>query len=182
MKFNRIICSGAAVLLMAVQSCQVSSRTRTGLVEGGKPVEVTKINVPMWMARPFLKSALSSQEDRDDIYPLLRQVSRVKLYSISGPQAETFGEVISPMGFEPWMQINSGSEKVNLMVRSQKGTITAVHLHVVSPGQWMRIEMKGKFSSDDINQAIALSRMRKEMTYPKSDTAQSSYAKEITPL
>ena len=68
-------------ILFFLQSCFVSEKSLYNEETNGKTT-VTKINVPMFLVKPYIKKALREDGESKEVINLIRKIKRVKVYTV----------------------------------------------------------------------------------------------------
>ena len=124
----------------------------------GEKVDIT---VPGWLLR--LGTHFIKKDDMEgiDIQALARKVSEVRVVSIEGGAKiaqSDFKKLLDDAKaeqFEELLNVRSEGDNVHIMMRERKGFIRDLFIMVQeSDGEFALVDIGGKFTMDDINQAI----------------------------
>lgn len=80
--FSKI--SALFVLLAFLQSCIVSSSPNMEFLDReslGKGAQVTAVNPPMFLVKPFIKKALREDGESEEVIALIKKVKKVRVMS-----------------------------------------------------------------------------------------------------
>ncbi|MBP8061131.1 MAG: DUF4252 domain-containing protein, partial [Cloacibacterium sp.] len=67
-------------ILFFLQSCFVSEKSLYNEETNGKTT-VTKINVPMFLVKPYIKKALREDGESEELINLIKKIRKVKVYT-----------------------------------------------------------------------------------------------------
>lgn len=124
----------------------------------GEKVDIT---VPGWLVRFGTRFIKEEDLDGVDIQAIAQKISEIRVVSIEGgskiPHSD-FQNLINDAkseNFEELMNIRSDGDKVHVMMREKKGFIRDLFVMVQdSDGEFVLIDIGGKFTMEDINRAI----------------------------
>ena len=68
-------------ILVSLQSCIVSEKSLYNEETKGNAT-VTKINVPMFIVKPYIKKALREDGESEEVIRLIKKIRKVKVYTI----------------------------------------------------------------------------------------------------
>lgn len=124
----------------------------------GEKVDIT---VPGWLIR--FGTRFINEEDLEglDIQALARKISEVRIVSIEGGAkiaSSDFQQLINDAKdeqFEELLSVRDNGDNVHIMMHERKGFIRDLFIMVQeSDGEFVLLDIGGKFTMDDINQAI----------------------------
>jgi hypothetical protein len=124
----------------------------------GEKVDIT---VPGWLIRFGMRFIDEKDMEGVDIQAIARKISEVRIVSIEGggkvPHSE-FQKLINDAkaeNFEELLNIRDSGDNVHIMVREKKGFIRDLFIMVQeSSGEFVLLDIGGKFTMDDISRAI----------------------------
>jgi hypothetical protein len=152
-----IICT-----LCLMQSCIVSENPNMAyFAESGrdfKGAKFTSINVPMLLAKPYIRKALREDGESEDMIKLASKVSKVKVMTVenSNPQMlKDFSDYLQDNNYEEWATIKHEGEQVNIRVKQKAEAIKNMLITVNSDKAIILVDVKGNFTADDISKMIA---------------------------
>ena len=150
-----------AVILM-IQSCYVRQSSNMSFVDRssvGREAEIVSVKMPMFLVRPFLRKEL--QEEDDEMLRLaMRKIKSVKLTTLSNVQhsdriQENFKKFLKNEKMEEYASIISDGDRISINAQTKNDKIRKLMLGVSSEdGEHVFIEVKGKFSVEDIAHAL----------------------------
>ena len=158
---KKLILLPIAVLLLSMQSCIVSKHTNMAFFDNPyydyKDAKFTSINVPMWIAKPFIKSALKKEEGSEELIALIRKISDVKVMTIENGEQQMltdFSRYLTSNNFEEWMTVKKDKETVNFQAKQNGDVIKKLLITVKSGNELVYVDVSGKFTPDDISRII----------------------------
>lgn len=113
--FSKI--SALFVLLAFLQSCIVSSSPNMEFLDReslGKGAQVTAVNPPMFLVKPFIKKALREDGESEEVIALIKKVKKVRVMTVIAPNAnyqERLNRFFAENKYEEWMTLNSEGQK-----------------------------------------------------------------------
>ena len=87
------------------------------------------INVPMFLAKPFIKKALKEDAESEELINLVKKIGDVKLMMVSNGNEEMvsdFSKYLIKSNFEEWMTIKKENEVIKIQAK-QKG-LSLIHI------------------------------------------------------
>lgn len=148
-------------LIIPLQSCMVSEKPNMAFfskteqnISGAK---FTSINVPLFMAKPFIKKALREDGENDEVIALIRKISKIKIMTVENGSPAMINEYTSYLSnekFADWATIRHNGDKVNLQVKQTGEKIKNLMLTVDSGKELVFIDIKGRFTPKDISDFI----------------------------
>lgn len=149
----------SVVLLM--QSCIVSQRPNIDFMDDpavARNANIVSVNVPMFMAKPFIKKALREDGESEALIRLVKKIKRVRVMTVSGQQPAVmrmYGRYLDRNRFDDWLTVNHEGQKVRICSRGNERMINKLMLSVQSDSELVFIDISGKFTTDDISYAIS---------------------------
>jgi uncharacterized protein YqkB len=117
----------------------------------------TSINVPLFMAKPFIKKALRQDGESEEVIAMIRKISKIKIMTVeNGSKAmiDEYASYLTDEKFEDWATIKHNGDKINLQVKQTGENIKNLMLTVDSGKELVFIDIKGKFTPKDISDFI----------------------------
>lgn len=148
------------VSLLGLQSCIISNRPDAAFVNYQNEANFTKINIPMWIAKPIVKKALREDGESEELIRLTRKVSDIKVMTVSGgnkAMITDFANYLSKNNFEEWMTIKKDSEIIKIQAKQSNDEIRNFMITVASGNELIYVDVKGKFNPDDISRVASFS-------------------------
>jgi hypothetical protein len=153
-------------ILFFLQSCFVSEKSLYNEETNGKTT-VTKINVPMFLVKPYIKKALREDGESEDVINLIRKIRKVKVYTVENAtekMATNFSRQSFGNNLQELMSVNSKDSKIKIMsadTNSDK-VIKDLLITVKDEKDLVYVKIKGKFSIDDVAKITELSEKNKD--------------------
>lgn len=146
-----------------LQSCMVSSKPNIDYFNGesGKnsKAQFTSINLPLFLAKPMIRKALRDDNDADSeaVMNIIRKVSKVKILTVENGETElvkNFAKNLLDNNYQDWMSIKHNGENVNIKAQQSGNFIKKLMLTVNSGSELVFIDIRGKFTPEDITSLI----------------------------
>ena len=153
-------------ILVSLQSCIVSEKSLYNEETKGNAT-VTKINVPMFIVKPYIKKALREDGESEEVIRLIKKIRKVKVYTVqnaSDKMINQFSRQSFGSNLQELMSVNSKDSKIKIMsadTNSDK-VIKDLLITVKDEKDLVYVKIKGKFSLDDIAKIAELSEKNKE--------------------
>lgn len=153
-------------ILFFLQSCFVSEKSLYNEETNGKTT-VTKINVPMFLVKPYIKKALREDGESKEVINLIRKIKRVKVYTVENAtekMATNFSRQSFGSNLQELMSVNSKDSKIKIMSANTNSDklIKDLLITVKDEKDLVYVKVLGKFSMDDIAKIAELSEKNKE--------------------
>ena len=152
--------------MISLQSCLVSEKSLYNEEIKGNTT-ITKVNVPMFLVKPYIKKALKEDGESKEVINLIRKIKRVKVYTVENAtekMATNFSRQSFGSNLQELMSVNSKDSKIKIMsadTNSDK-VIKDLLITVKDEKDLVYVKIKGKFSLDDIAKITELSEKNKE--------------------
>ena len=152
--------------LFFLQSCFVSEKSLYNEEIKGNTT-ITKVNVPMFLVKPYIKKALKEDGESKDVINLIRKIRKVKVYTVENAtekMATNFSRQSFGNNLQELMSVNSKDSKIKIMsadTNSDK-VIKDLLITVKDEKDLVYVKIKGKFSIDDVAKIAELSEKNKE--------------------
>lgn len=152
-----------ALFIMMLQSCMISSKPNIDYFnsENGKnsDAQFTSINLPLFLAKPMIRKALRDDNDADSeaVKNLITKISKVKILTVENGETElvkNFAKNLLDNNYEDWMSIKHNGENVNIKAQQSGNFIKKLMLTVNSGKELVFIDIRGKFTPEDITNLI----------------------------
>lgn len=149
--------------LVMMQSCIISTKPNIGYFNDSDGLKskanFTSINLPLFLAKPMIRKALREENDKDSkaVMNLIRKISKVKILTIENGKEElvkNYSKYLLDNKYEDWMSIKSNGQNVNIKAQQNGEIIKKLMLTVNSGKELVFIDIRGKFSPEDITQVI----------------------------
>ena len=156
----------AILLMISIQSCFVSEKSLYNEEIKGNTT-ITKVNVPMFLVKPFIKKALREDGESEEVINLIRNIRKVKVYTVENAtekMATQFSRQSFGSNLQELMSVNSKDSKIKIMsadTNSDK-VIKDLLITVKDEKDLVYVKIKGKFSIDDVAKITELSEKNKD--------------------
>ena len=156
----------AILLMISLQSCFVSEKSLYNEEIKGNTT-ITKVNVPMFLVKPFIKKALKEDGESKEVINLIRKIKRVKVYTVENAtekMVNNFSRQSFGSNLQELMSVNSKDSKIKIMsadTNSDK-VIKDLLITVKDEKDLVYVKIKGKFSIDDVAKITELSEKNKD--------------------
>ena len=156
----------AILLMISIQSCFVSEKSLYNEEIKGNTT-ITKVNVPMFLVKPYIKKALKEDGESEEVINLIRKIKRVKVYTVENAtekMATNFSRQSFGSNLQELMSVNSKDSKIKIMsadTNSDK-VIKDLLITVIDEKDLVYVKIKGKFSIDDVAKITELSEKNKD--------------------
>ncbi|ALR31548.1 hypothetical protein ATE47_13935 [Chryseobacterium sp. IHB B 17019] len=148
--------------MFLLQSCVVSERPNMAFFsESGhdfKGAKFVSINVPMLLAKPYIKKALKEDGESEEIINLVRKVSKIKVMTVENGDRQMLKDFVNYLNnnnYEDWATIKHDGDNVNIRVKQKGETIKNMLITVNSDNELVFVDVKGSFTAKDISKMIA---------------------------
>ena len=152
------------ILLFAffsLQSCMVSPRPNidffnTKEYRSGK-ANFMSVNVPVFLAKPFVKHALREDNESEEVINLIRKVKKIKVLTVENGNKKMltdFAKHLNQNNYEDWATIKHDGQNVNIQALQEGETIKKLMILVNSDKELIFVDVKGNFTPDDISNLI----------------------------
>ena len=153
-------------ILFFLQSCFVSEKSLYNEEIKGNTT-ITKVNVPMFLVKPFIKKALREDGESEDVINLIRKIRKVKVYTVENAtekMATNFSRQSFGNNLQELMSVNSKDSKIKIMsaITNSETEIKDLLITVKDEKDLVYVKVLGKFSMDDIAKIAELSEKNKE--------------------
>lgn len=145
-----------------LQSCIVSEKPNIDFFRNAKynseGVQFASINVPMVLAKSYIKKALREGGESEETVNLVKKASKIKVLTITNGNKEMlndYAQFLNNNHYEEWASIKHDGEDVNIRVK-QDGEIIKNMLITVGSGknEMVFVDIKGSFTANDISKMI----------------------------
>ena len=153
-------------ILFFLQSCFVSEKSLYNEEIKGN-TNITKVNVPMFLVKPFIKKALKEDGESKEVINLIRKIKRVKIYTVENAtekMAINFSRQSFGSNLQELVSVNSKDSKMKIMsaITNSETEIKDLLITVRDDKELVYVKVLGKFSLDDISRIAELSKKNKD--------------------
>lgn len=148
--------------MFVMQSCVVSEKPNIAYFSDSgrdfKGAKFVSINVPLFLAKPYIKKALREDGEDEELIRLVKKVSKIKVLTVeNGDRAmlRDFANYLNNNNYEEWAMIKHNGDNVNIRVKQKGDAIKNMLITVNSDKELVFVDIKGTFTADDISRMIA---------------------------
>lgn len=149
-------------LMFITQSCVVSERPNIAYFsESGRDFKGAKfvsINVPLFLAKPYIKKALREDGEDEELIRIVKKVSKIKVLTVENGDRnmlKDFASYLNNNNYEEWATIRHDGDNVNIRVKQKGDAIKNMMITVNSDKELVFVDIKGNFTADDISRMIS---------------------------
>ena len=150
-----------AILLLCLQSCVVSKHPNMAFFDNPyydyKDAKFASVNVPMWIAKPFIKKAVMEEENSEVLLALIKKISDVKVLTIQNGEQNMladFSSYLTKNNFQDWVTVKKDSETINFQAKQNGDVIRKLLITVKAGNDIVYVDISGKFTPEDISGLI----------------------------
>ncbi|WP_276875235.1 DUF4252 domain-containing protein [Chryseobacterium joostei] len=151
----------AILTIGMLQSCIVSEKPNMAFFSDSgynfKDAKFTSFNVPLLLAKPYIKRALRKDGESEELIRLITKVSKIKILTVENGSKEMlndYAKFLNNNHYEDWATIKHNGENVNLRVKQKGEAIKNMLITVNSEKELVFVDVKGDFTPDDISKMI----------------------------
>ncbi|WP_234109203.1 DUF4252 domain-containing protein [Chryseobacterium sp. R2A-55] len=152
------------ILIFSLQSCIVSKSPNIGFFDNPyydyKDARFVSINVPLWLAKPFVKKALREDGESEEIIAIVKKISKLKVMTVENGNNEMvsdFAKYLTKNNYEEWMTIKKEKETINFQAKQKGEEIRNLLITVASGSKLVYVDVRGKFTAEDLSRVINFS-------------------------
>lgn len=145
-----------------MQSCVVSEKPNIAYFSDSgrdfKGAKFVSINVPLFLAKPYIKKALREGGEDEELIRLVKKVSKIRVLSVENgdrTMLKDFANYLNNNNYEEWATIRHDGDNVNIRVKQKGDAIKNMMITVNSDKELVFVDIKGSFTPDDISRLIA---------------------------
>ncbi|UPQ74283.1 DUF4252 domain-containing protein [Chryseobacterium nepalense] len=149
-------------VMFVMQSCVVSEKPNIAYFSDSgrefKGAKFVSINVPLFLAKPYIKKALREDGEDEDLIRLVKKVSKIKVLTVENGDRNMlrdFANYLNNNNYEEWAMIKHNGDNVNIRVKQKGDAIKNMMITVNSDKELVFVDIKGNFTADDISRLIA---------------------------
>lgn len=151
----------AVCTLFLLQSCVVSHKPNMAFFTESeydfKGAKFVSINVPLFLAKPYIKKALREEGGDEEVIKLIRKVSKIKVLTVENgdrTMLKDYAKYLNDNNYEDWATIKHDGDNVNVRVKQKGNAIKNMLITVNSDKDLVFVDVKGDFTPDDISKII----------------------------
>ncbi|SHE53970.1 DUF4252 domain-containing protein [Chryseobacterium takakiae] len=149
-------------IMFLMQSCIVSEKPNIAYFSDSgrefKGARFVSINVPMFLAKPYIKKALREDGEDEELIRLMKKVSKIKVLTVENGDRKMlrdFANYLNNNNYEEWAMIKHNGDNVNIRVKQKGDAIKNMMITVNSDKELVFVDVRGNFKADDISRMIA---------------------------
>jgi hypothetical protein len=122
-----------------------------------KGAKFVSINVPMFLAKPYIKKALREDGEDEELINLVKKVSKIKVLTVENgdrTMLKEYAKYLNDNDYEDWATIKHDGDNVNVRVKQKGESIKNMLITVNSDKDLVFVDVKGNFTADDISKMI----------------------------
>jgi hypothetical protein len=160
-------------ILFLLQSCIVTQKSLYNQ-EKKDNATVTKVNVPMFLVKPFIKKALREDGTSEEVIKLVKKIRKVKVYTVQNASEKMiadFSKESFGSNLQEFMSVNSKDAKIKILSEetNNPSVIKNLLISISDNKELLYVKIKGKFSLDDIAKIAELSEKNKNSLAKNND-------------
>lgn len=141
-------------ILFLLQSCIVTQKSLYNQ-ETKDNATVTKVNVPMFLVKPFIKKAMREDGTSEEVIKLVKKIRKVKVYTVENASEKMiadFSKKSLGTDLQEYMSVNSKDSRINILSEETNNPLIIKNLliSIRNNKELVYVKIKGKFSVDDI--------------------------------
>jgi len=115
------------------------------------------VNVPMMVAKPYIRKALKEDGESEEVINLIRKISKVKVLTVENGSEEMlkdYAQYLRDHQYEDWASVKHDGDHVNIRVKQNGDAIKNLLITLNSGKELVFVDVKGNFTTDDISKVI----------------------------
>lgn len=123
-----------------------------------KGAKFVSMNVPLFLAKPYIKKALREDGEDEEVIRLVRKVSKIKILTVENGNKDMLKEYaryLNDNNYEDWATIKHDGDNVNVRVKQKGNAVKNMLITVNSDKDLVFVDVKGNFTADDISKMIS---------------------------
>lgn len=145
-----------------LQSCIVSEKPNIDFFADSKQdfkgAKFMSVNVPMFLAKSYIKKALREEGESEETIKLVKKASKIKVLTVTNGNSDllnNYAQYLSDNHYEEWATIKHDGDNINIRVKQDGDVIKNMLLTVDSKNkELVFVDVKGNFTPDDISKMI----------------------------
>ncbi|MGU3375496.1 DUF4252 domain-containing protein [Chryseobacterium sp. M5A1_1a] len=144
-----------------LQSCIASGKPNMDFFSDSgydfKGAKFTSFNVPMFLAKPFIKKALREDGESEELINMMKKVSKIKVLTVENGSKEMlkdYANYLNSNDYEDWATVRHDGENVNVRVKQNGDVIKNMLITVNSHKELVFVDVRGNFTANDISKMI----------------------------
>lgn len=153
----------ALLMIGMLQSCVVSEKPNMEFFSNSaydfKGAKFTSINVPMVLAKSYIKKALREEGESEETVNLVKKASKIKVLTIENGSKEMlddYAQYLNDNHYEDWATIKHDGDHINIRVKQNGDTVKNMLITIDSKNKdIVFVDVKGNFTTQDISKMIS---------------------------
>ncbi|WP_114822213.1 DUF4252 domain-containing protein [Chryseobacterium sp. KLBC 52] len=145
-----------------LQSCIVSEKPNIDFFQNSeydfKGAQFASINVPMVLAKSYIKKALREEGESEETIDLVKKASKIKVLTVTNGSNEMLNDYTQFLNlnhYEDWATIKHDGDDINIRVKQDGEIIKNMLITVGSnKNEMVFVDVKGNFTANDISRMI----------------------------
>jgi hypothetical protein len=145
-----------------MQSCIVSEKPNIDFFQNSqydfKGAQFASINVPMVLAKSYIKKALREEGESEETINLVKKASKIKVLTVtngSSKMLSDYEQFLNNNHYEEWATIKHDGDNINIRVKQDGEIIKNMLITVGSnKNEMVFVDVKGNFTANDISKMI----------------------------
>lgn len=144
-----------------MQSCIVSEKPNMEFFSNSdydyQDAKFVSFNVPLFLAKPYIKKAMREDEDGEALVAMVKKVSKIRIMTVeNGSKAmlKDYASYLNNNNYEDWATIKRDGNNLNIRVKQNGESIKNMLITVNSNKELVFMDVKGNFTADDISRMI----------------------------
>lgn len=146
-----------------LQSCIVSEKPNMAFFSNSKydfkGATFMSINVPMFLAKSYIKKSLREKGKDEEAINLVKKTSKIKLLTVANGNKQMlrdYAQYLQDNHYEEWATIKHDGDNINIRVKQDGDAIKNMLITLDSNSKEMVfVDVKGNFTPDDISRMIS---------------------------
>ncbi|WP_294209979.1 DUF4252 domain-containing protein [uncultured Chryseobacterium sp.] len=151
----------AILAFWMLQSCMISEKPNMAFFNDSgydfKEAKFVSINVPMFLAKPYIKKALKEDGDNEELWRMVKKISKIKVMTVENgdrTMLKDFAGYLNNNHYEDWATIKHDGDNVNIRVKQKGDAIKNMLITVNSDKDLVFVDVRGNFTANDISKMI----------------------------
>jgi len=115
------------------------------------------VNVPVFLAKPFVKQALREDGESEEVIALVKKIKKIKVLTVENGDKKMladFSKYLGSNNYQDWVTIKHDGDNVNIQALQDGDVIKKLMILVNSDDEMVFIDVRGKFTPQDISNLI----------------------------
>jgi len=151
----------AICTISLMQSCVVSKKPNMEFFSNAdydyQGARFISFNVPLFLAKPYIKKALKEDGESEAVYDLVKKVSKIKIMTVENGNKtllNDYSNYLNSNNYQDWATIKHDGNNINIRVKQKGESIKNMLITVNSDKELVFVDVKGSFTPDDISRMI----------------------------